>query len=147
MKTLYIIPLIILTQLLWANELEWVDEQVKAIQPSREGMKSIHSLLDPFIFLEKDEESTKSSKAKPSTTGVTSIAPKEKTKIVKKQTFDLSIIINKSAKINNKWYKKGDILSGHKILTISPSSVILIKNKQQILLSTNSKNKNLTLKH
>ncbi len=152
MKTLYIIPLIIFIQLLNANELEWVDEQIKAIQPPREGMKNIHALKDPFIFLKKnkdDEESKKNNKVTPSTTVplMGQNITKEKVTIVKKSTFDLSMIINKSAKINNKWYKQGDILSDYEILTISPSSVVLVKNKKQTILSTNSKNKNSKLKH
>ena len=152
MKTLYIMPLIIFAHLLNANELSWVDEQIKAIQPAREGMKSIQALKDPFIFLkkDKDDEKLKQKVAVASSTTNTLRNPsnkKEKIHKFKKSKFKLSIIMNRSAKINNKWYTLGDIVNGYKILDISPSNVILVKNKKQILLSTNSKNKNLKLKH
>jgi len=149
MKTLYTISLIIFIQLLNADELKWVDEQIKAIQPPREGMQSIRVFKDPFIFLKKDDNKKKSSKLIPSNAIplVTQSTTNKKVNIAKRSTLNLSIIINKSAKINNRWYKKGDIISGHKILSISSSSVVIVKNKKQTILSTKNKNKNLKLKH
>ena len=150
MKALSILPLIIFIQVVNANELEWVDKQIKAIQPSRQGMKNIGQLKDPFVFLNKEDKKSKEDNKivpSPNITFIHSNKTKQKVHIVKKSRFNLSMIINKSAKINNKWYKQGDILHGHKIFAITPNSVILLKNKKQTILSIYSKNKNIKFKH
>jgi hypothetical protein len=139
MKALFLSLSVLISAHLVANELNWVDEQVEAIKPPRAGMKSreISSLKDPFIFLKKNKPK-KSSKAgkKPSNNGVK--------KIVKAPiSFKLYSIINKSALVNGKWYKEGEIIHGYKIAEINPQSVLLTKRKKKLLLSTQSRNQNL----
>jgi hypothetical protein len=48
--------------------------------------------------------------------------------------------------INNKWYKYGDTVNGFKIVKIDRTSVLLKRNKNEILISTKSKSNNLQLK-
>ena len=146
MKTLYILSLILLISLLNANELKWVDEQIEAIKPPRSGIsnKKVAMLKDPFIFIKKieKENGTKVQKAK-YTFSKKRIKRKYYPKI---SSLHLSMIMNKSARINNKWYKENEKIKGYKILKIELSSVTLSKHKKTFLLSTHSKNKNLIIK-
>ena len=151
MKTFYIAIALLLTVNLSSNELAWVDEQVEAIKPPRDGMKNreLSILKDPFIFLRKNRagESTKSSntkKARPSAVPKKMATTTDTKKVVKKKNlFTLTMLMNSSAMINGKWYKTGDIVSGYKVSKIDSTSVLLTKNKKKLLLSTNSKNLNL----
>jgi len=151
MKTFFIVITILLTANLNANELAWVDEQVEAIKPPRTGMKSreLSILKDPFIFLKKNrtEESKNKSAKRSSTPRVTknaiSSTSGSKKVIKKRRGLTLSTVINTSAMINGKWYKIGDKINGYKVSKIDSTSVLLTKKSKKLLLSTNSKNKNL----
>ena len=59
----FIILLSIISALsLFGNELSWVDEQVAAIKPPREGIsnKEISKLKDPFIFFHTKKQNNSS---------------------------------------------------------------------------------------
>jgi len=143
MKTTYITILLLLIFELHANELKWVDEQIEAIKPSRSGITSreVSVLKDPFIFLNKTSK-TKTSKTK----YISSYKHVKSKHRFKTSLFHLSMIMNKAARINNKWYKENETIKGYKILKVESSSVTLRKNKKTFLLSTHSKNKNLIIK-
>ena len=151
MKTFFITMAILLTINLSSNELTWVDEQVEAIKPPRIGMKSreLSILRDPFIFLKKNRtDGTKSKNgAKRARTAsvpnraTTSSGIKKATK--RNKALSVTMLINSSAMINGKWYKVGDKIKGYKVSKIDSSSVLLTKKSKKLLLSTNSKNKNL----
>ena len=153
MKTLFIAMIILLTTNLSSDELAWVDEQVEAIKPPRTGMKSreLSVLKDPFIFLKKNRIDENKDKKKNSTRRARSTSVPNKTTassntkkvIKKKRTLSVTMLMNSSAFINEKWYKVGDKVRGYKVSKIDSSSVLLTKNKKKLLLSTNSKNKNL----
>ena len=146
MKTFFMPILLLLTLNISANELKWVDEQIQAIKPPRSGVKAqeISKIKDPFILLSKKtggKMKNASAKRKPSK----QTAKSEEAAINSK--FDLSITMNKSAMINEKWYKQGDTISGYKIEDVASSSVLLTQNGKKFLLSTHSKNTNLNFKN
>ena len=154
MKTFFITIVILLTSSLSSNELSWVDEQVEAIKPPRTGMKSreLSGLKDPFIFLAKNkskkpESKTASKSSTSSTTRATTSSGAKK--IIKKKVNSLTLttVINTSAMINGKWYKIGDKVRGYKVSKMDFKSVLLTKKSKKLLLSTNSKNKNLNFKN
>ena len=138
MKTLLIPCIFLLGSALFSNELSWVDEQVQAIKPERTGMnsKSLNLIKDPFIFIKTKVVDKK--KILSSSPGVKSLQPKAQKKIL-----TLSAIVNGSAMINQQWYKKGDKIDGYTIKEIDLKTVLLSKNKKQLLLSTRSVSKNL----
>lgn len=135
-----------------SNELDWVDEQIKAIKPSRKSV-SITSVDTPFVFLNKNKpKDGKESKDPKSVSNITP-TPKDTTdnkksdNIEKKDAFLLSTIINSSALINGNWYKKNDKLGGYTIIDISKNSVTLKREGQELLLSTLSTNQNVKFKN
>jgi hypothetical protein len=142
MKTLAIILLLLLTNQLSANELAWVDEQVKAIQPPRIGIseKRIEQLKDPFIFLIKQEETIGSKSKK---TMKRAIHHPRYVKKYHSKKLHLDAVLNKSALINHHWYKEGQYLYGYKLVKVQHSSVLLQKRNKTLLLSTESRSKNL----
>lgn len=144
MKKLLITSTLLFTTALFSNELAWVDEQIEAIKPSRSGMstKTLNSVKNPFIYLKKEDDKKKSnsiSVAKSNTKGTI----KKNSKIKKKSILTLSLIMNNSAMINDSWYKKGDKVNGYTITNLTHKSVLLVKNKKKLLLSTRSSSKNL----
>lgn len=149
MKTFFITMVLLLTVNLSSNELSWVNEQVEAIKPPRIGMKNreLSILKDPFIFLKKnrtDTPSKKSSVQKSKTSSVATTTTASSSTVVKKKIpLSVSMVINSSAMINGKWYKVGDKVNGYKVSKIELKSVLLTKNKKKLLLSTDTKSKNL----
>ena len=145
MKTIFISLLLLLVVNLSADELKWVDEQIEAIKPPRSGMQSkeLAKIKDPFIFLSsaksKSTKKYKKSKYKKSS--------KKKKRALLNSRFRLAMTMNKTARINDKWYKLGDSISGYKIAKIDSSFVLLTKDKKNFLLSTHSKNTNLNFKN
>jgi len=151
MKTFFIIMTILLTVSLSSDELAWVDEQVEAIKPPRTGMKSreLSIVKDPFIFLKKnriDEAKNKNGirrarvASTPNRAATSSNVKKVKPK---KKSLSVTMLMNSSAMINGKWYKVGDTVNGYKVSKMDSTSVLLTKKSKKLLLSTNSKNKNL----
>jgi len=140
MKTL-LLSIALLSSAVYANELNWVDEQVQAIKPARSGMKrqELSSLKNPFIFIKKTDKTKKGSK------------PDKKTglkKVLKKKIdLKLTLVINQSAQISGKWYKIGEAINGYKIEEITPKAVLLKKKNKELLLTTNSKNNTLKFKN
>ncbi len=151
MKTFFMAMMILLTANLSSDELAWVDEQVAAIKPSRVGMKNreLSILNDPFIFLKKNrtDESKNNSGTKrarsASTPNRVATSSEVKRVIKKRKTLSVTMLLNSSAMINEKWYKVGDTVNGYKVTKIDATSVLLTKENKKLLLSTNSKNKNL----
>jgi len=146
MKTLLLVLSLLLFSNLLANELSWVDEQVKAIKPQRSGMRhsTIATLKNPFIFLEKNrtESVSVASKTKLKSTPITQKRATQRRATIKK-TLTLNAIINNSVMINGEWYKIAGVINGYTIKKISRSSALLIKNKKKLLLSTHSSNTKL----
>ena len=144
MKTIITLLCISFSSLLIANELQWVDEQIEAIKPARVGLKSheISKITDPFIFVKSQEKANKKTrKAK------TVYHAKHHKRYYSVKRLHLAMTMNRSAKINGKWYKIGDTLHGYKITAIDVTEVTLRRHKKEYLISTNSKNKTLKFKH
>jgi len=151
MKNLIIIGSLILSNVLLADELSWVDEQVQAIKPPRIGMKKrdLTQLKDPFIFLKKNRgeeeeeekkvEQAKSFKPNINTKKIVKVALPQSSAVTKK-ILSLDAILNKSVLINSRWYTLNDKVNGYTIREIHSHSVLLVKNQKQLLLSTKSSN-------
>lgn len=153
MKKIYILFLIIFSTQLFSNELDWVNEQIEAIKPARKGINNsnISVLKDPFVFIKeklkdddkKDLESKKQdSKIVKTESNKLKVSPK-----LKKKTYILKAVINKSALINNTWYKVNSKIDKYKLSKIEPTSVLLIKGKTKLVLTTKSKNSNIKFKN
>lgn len=136
-----------------ANELEWVDEQINAIKPPRTGIKDadISTLKDPFIFFNKksskDSTTTKKSAKTKTTTKSSKVV---KTSIAKNSSrgFTLDAILNKSALINGKWYKLGDIIDTYTLQEVNKNDIVLVKKGfKAVFLSTETKNRTLQYKN
>lgn len=133
-----------------ANELKWVDEQIEAIKPSRDGVSksSINNLKDPFIFLKVEKKElvagAKTSRTPRSNNGTSSNI----TTVSKKTTyFNLSAIINKSALINGKWYKEMDKVGKYTLSEVNRSTITLKSKGKKLHLSTATKNRTLKYKN
>ena len=128
-----------------SDEVKWVDEQIEAIKPPREGVSEskIASLSDPFIFLKEKKSETNSSVVISSeiiTPSKSIVPPSEK-------KFILDAIINKSALIDGKWYRINDKIDEYTISDINAVSVTLSKKGKQIVIATNSKKLNVQIKN
>lgn len=153
MKTIISVS-ILLSTILCANELAWVDEQIQAIKPAR---KSLHitKLSDPFVFLEKNGFVKKEIKQDLDSKKSTLYSSKKTTingiKINNKKTFyrsfTLDTIINSSAMINGTWYKKGANVYGYRLVSVEKTSVVLKKDNKRVTLSTNTKQKTVKFKN
>jgi len=130
-----------------ANELDWVEEQVKAIKPPRVGISAneVAKLKDPFIFVKKEvkkekkkEAVTKDGKKQTASKGVITKKTNKK-----KGYLVLEATMNKSALINGKWYKQGSKVGIFKLKKVRLTSVILVKGRKKVVLSTIIKNKKL----
>ncbi len=144
MKTFFITVVFLLTVNLSSDELTWVDEQVEAIKPPRTGMKSreLSVVKDPFIFLKKNRTVSKNKKSSTQKNSATKKVANS-TIVKKKKSLSVTMLMNSSAMINGKWYRVGDTINGYKVSKMDKDSVLLTKKSKKLLLSTNSKSKNL----
>ena len=140
----YLLPILFLlfTINLYSDELQWVDKQIEAIKPPRQGIRDakIALLKDPFVF-------AKSSSSKDGVKSVAKNSQSSKYKPTKRYTkYVLKTIINKSAMINGKWYKINDKVGFYTLSDVKRTSVTLSYKSKKLVLSTASKNKNLKFK-
>ncbi|MCW8838430.1 MAG: hypothetical protein OQK11_06990 [Thiovulaceae bacterium] len=161
MKTI-LISLFFLSSLTMANnDLSWVDAQVEAIKPPRDGEsnRNISKIKNPFIFLKKNSLNKSTDKKVSSKSNRRTIYQNTRTKTITNSTSKvkkasvyikgslvLSAIINNSALISGKWYKLGDIINNYKITDIGRKTVTMKNKSRTKLLSTASKNKKLKFK-
>lgn len=151
MKPLFILMLIFLSTHIIANELAWVDEQINAIKPPREGIKNsqLSFLKDPFIFLEKNKTKKDDKELKSSVSSipvVTSPTNKVVSNNLLNKKLTLDAVLNNSALISGVWYKKDETVRKYILSEINRSHVVLKKGKKALILSTKSKNSNLKFK-
>jgi len=141
MKKLILILLLLISTLLVANELAWVDEQVEAIKPPRKGIsnKEISKLKTPFIFLKKKKTKKGVHHATRSHAKSTAKARRHSSRL------SLKAVLNKTALINGKWYKEGEKVYGYRLNKVNLKSVLLVRGKRKVLLSTMTKNTNLKI--
>ncbi len=151
MKTILILITFSLFIQASANELAWVDEQIEAIKPPRNGLddKQFSFLKDPFIFLKKNQtpkEETKTTSRPKSVIPSGSLVTKSASTKVIYKNLTLIAVINNSALINNKWYKLGENVGKYRLEQINRTNVILTKGKKMLILSTRTKSSNLKFK-
>jgi hypothetical protein len=144
MKTLFISLFLYLSFQLNASELTWVDAQIKAIKPPRIGLNpnKLTPLKDPFLFVKSKDTAKKKPKASTKLYRST-----YKSRRLSLKRLHLTMIMNKSAKINGKWYKVNEKIRGYTIVNIKSSKVILGYHKKHYTLSTDTENKKLNFKN
>lgn len=140
--------LIALSCLVMANEksvdLSWVDQEIAAIKPPREGVsnRTISLLKDPFVFLHKNKETQekKENRAKqpapaliPSVTNSCSVTAKSASQT---KSLKLKAIINNAALINDRWYKVGQTVGHYKIVKVTLNEVTLQSANKTMKLTT-----------
>jgi len=139
---------ILLVSSLCATELSWVDEQIAAIKPPRNGSK-INNIKNPFVFLEKNGYVKKKPIIEIKTISTTNAKGETITKVVKQKPkpLVLNAILNQSALINGTWYKKNQKIRSFTITSVEKSTVILRRGDKRITLSTNVKKQTLKFKN
>ena len=146
MKQLIHFILLFIVSACYANELSWVNEQVKAIEPTRHGINNstISNMKDPFIFLKKNGyKRLKQEKTKKTISKKTKTIPVPR-KVHKKLTLEM--IMNSSARINGHWYKIGDNVYGYILTMVNKGTVNLAIDGKKSHLSIQSKKSNLKFK-
>jgi len=153
MKTVYIIFLALIINLN-ANELDWVNQQIEAIKPVRIGLNEadLLSLKDPLVFIKKDKESDKitiKKTAKKTYRRYSKSSKKVKSKADKqiRHNYHVEVIMNKSARINGKWYKLGEKIDRYTLQKIERTFVLLSAKGKYIMLSTSNKNRTIKFKN
>lgn len=146
-QIIFIIAVLIGSGLL-ATEIEWVDNQIETIRSPRKGIK-ITEVTNPFIFLDKNKKEKKPAISLGAATIPKLTAPVELSisESVKKKNYQLTAIMNKSAMIDESWYKKGDRVDNYTIVEIDKNSVTLRDGSKEMFLSTNSQRQNLKFKN
>ncbi len=129
------------------KELEWVDEQIKAIVPSRTGVADgfINSLVDPIKYSAPvPSKFNGSGLLAPPRLGGGSFLPVIP-KVIE-EPLKLQALINKSALINGKWYKVNDSVRTYSLSAIKSNSVLLNGKKgQPLVLFLSKTNNNITI--
>ena len=142
-KTFFILTLLSITIL--ADELSWVDEQVNAIKPAREGIENsmMDNIDDPFIFLKKNgyKQVVQKKQVKPQKQKTV-----KKTKKKYRAKLTLEMIINSSALINGDWYRVGDKVKNYTVTKVEKDKVSLLFDGKKIVLSMQNKNSTLKFK-
>jgi hypothetical protein len=161
MKTFLLLPLVAFS--LFASpeeskdELSWVNKQVEAIKPKRDGIHTqlLSRLNDPFIFLdknktekkEKEKEKTQRALIPSSKQALTNTQSVDKVEKPSYKALTLDAVINQSVLINGNWYKLNDTVRGYTIKSINLTSATLIKNKSELILTTKTENSTLKFKN
>ena len=125
------------------KELAWVDEQIKAILPSRVGISdgAINALRDPMKLTKPAPKTGPGGTLlAPPKLGTTLLPPKP---VVVEEPLRLKAMMNKSVLISGKWYKVGDTVRSYSLAEIKPNSVLLVDKKghKLILFLTKPNNK------
>ena len=105
-----------------------IDKQIHEIKPPRTGVKTADVLKtkSPFILFKAGKDGKK-----------TTYAVKKKVKL---RPLRMESSINKSVKINGKWYKEGDRVRQYTIIKVSSGEAVLKSKKKELKLFQNRKN-------
>lgn len=128
------------------KELDWVDEQIKAILPARQGISdlSINRLIDPMKYKTSQADQTTLKLLAPPKLGSsigTSLLPK-----IVEEPLKLQALFNKSALINGKWYRINDPIRTFNLNEIKTASVVLKGKKgEPLVLFLNKNNNNIKI--
>ncbi len=143
MKKLTLI-LIVLLQALGAEDINsvWIDNMVEEIKPSRKGVDTalLERLKNPFIMVK--EVKTKEGK-------IVKVVTKGKYRARGYRgamRFKLYATMNRSAKINNRWYQLNKKINGYTLKKITKEYVTLQKgNREPINVYLHNKNKKIKI--
>jgi len=104
-----------------------INTQIEEIKPPRVGVKTSDVLKtkSPFILLNTTKGGKKVYAVK---------------KRVKLPPLKMESSINKSVKINGKWYKEGDRIRHYTIVKVTSGTAILKSKKKELKLFQNAKN-------
>lgn len=104
-----------------------INTQIEEIKPPRTGVKAsaVLKTKSPFILLNTTKSGKKVYAAK---------------KKVKLPPLKMESSINKSVKINGKWYKEGDRIRHYTIINVSSGVAILKSKKKELKLFQNAEN-------
>ena len=104
-----------------------INTQIEEIKPPRTGVKAsaVLKTKSPFILLNTTKSGKKVYAAK---------------KKVKLPPLKMESSINKSVKINGKWYKEGDRIRHYTIISVSSGVAILKSKKKELKLFQNAEN-------
>jgi hypothetical protein len=131
---------------------DWVDAQIAAIKPPRQGIadSSISRVKSPFIYIApKVKAKTGTGKKVPKAATVKK--PGKPTDIYKKpnyanQPLRLAAVMNENAAlINGTWYQVDDKVRGYRIVKIEKDAVVLKVGKRETKLSLTSDNENIKI--
>ncbi|WP_200764098.1 hypothetical protein [Nitrosophilus alvini] len=114
------------------SEMTKIDSLIEKIKKERMGLEvnELKKTKDPFYY---DKEYAK-----------------ERIKKLKKKRkgpyFRLYAILNNKAKINRKWYRLGDKISGYKLVKISQTKVKLRRGNRTVTLFIPRKNRKIKIR-
>ncbi|HHD77704.1 MAG TPA: hypothetical protein ENK97_02855 [Campylobacteraceae bacterium] len=95
--------------------------------------REIEAVRPPFIRLSKEEAKKV-------------VVKKDGTKVAVKSGYVLQAIVNDRAKINGKWYKKGDRIDDYTLVSIQSSGLFLQNNEFKKRLTLRKKNEKISIK-
>ena len=131
LSIIFTIPLVVLADNLSNHDL--ISKQIEEIKPPRVGVEAINvaKTNNPFIIFKVNKKGKK----------VTYTVKKK----VKLTPLKLESSINKSVKINGKWYKEGDRIRHYTIVRVSPGEVLLKSKKKELKLYQSGHNDKINL--
>jgi len=124
-------PLVVLANNPSSHDL--INKQIEEIKPPRVGVNPIDvaKTKNPFIMFKVNKKGKK-----------VTYAIKKKVKLT---PLKLESSINKSVKINGKWYKEGERVRHYTIVKVSPGEVLLKSKKKELKLYQSTNNKKINL--
>ena len=119
-------PLVVLANNPSSHDL--INQQIEEIKPPRIGVNPVDvtKTKNPFIMFKVNKKGKK-----------VTYAVKKKVKL---KPLKMESSINKSVKINGKWYKEGDRLRQYTIIKVSPGEVLLKSKKKSLKLYQSANN-------
>jgi len=116
------LSIVIAKTVLGSSEIENINKLVKDIKKERIGLSKAdtNSAKNPFVKAVKKIQDNKPMKVY------------RRKKYSKK--FSLNAIVNKKAKVNNRWYSINSTVYGYKIIKIKDNYVVLEKGNTEIYL-------------
>lgn len=149
-KTFFILLPFLLLSNVFANDnnqtstdMAWVDAQINAIAPARQGVHSskINNLKDPFIYLGATSKKKKAKKSIKKSSSKKLYKRVVTSSVVRAPTFTLEMVMNHSARIDGKWYHQGMSVHGYTLQQVDGNKVLLAKGKKSFILTTKTKNR------
>ena len=124
-------PLVVLANNPSSHDL--INKQIEEIKPPRVGVNpaDVTKTKNPFIMFKVNKKGKK-----------ITYAVKKKVKLT---PLKLESSINRSVKINGKWYKEGERIRHYTIVKVSSGEVLLKSRKKELRLYQSGKNEKINL--